>query len=107
MGGIPNYSYLWSTFDTTKVIDSVSKGWYYVSITDSENCFVSDSIFIDHPDTLQFDIISKKPETCMGVSYDGEIHLEIIGRYSSIQSHLEFLFRIFWKFRWWVWRYYF
>tara|TARA_B100000683_G_scaffold241716_1_gene249965 strand:- start:1845 stop:7139 length:5295 start_codon:yes stop_codon:yes gene_type:complete len=79
IGGVPGYSYLWSTFDTTKVIDSVSKGWYYVSITDSVNCFVSDSIFIDHPDTLQFDIISKKPETCMGVSYDGEIHLEIIG----------------------------
>ena len=56
----------------------MSKGWYYVSITDSGNCFVSDSIFIDHPDTLQFDIISKKPETCMGVSYDGEIHLEIM-----------------------------
>ena len=47
------------------------------------NCFVSDSIFIDHPDTLQFDILSKKPETCMGVSYDGEIHLEIIA-YSSL-----------------------
>ena len=35
IGGVPVYSYLWSTFDTTKVIDSVSKGWYYVSITDS------------------------------------------------------------------------
>ena len=25
IGGVPAYSYLWSTFDTTKVIDSVSK----------------------------------------------------------------------------------
>ena len=40
---------------------------------------MSDSVFVDHPDTLQFDIVAKKPETCMGSSYDGEIFLEIIG----------------------------
>ena len=79
VGGVPAYSYLWSTSDTTKFIDSVIRGWYYVNVTDSANCFVLDSIFIDHPDTLQFDILSKKPETCMGVSFDGEIYLEIIG----------------------------
>ena len=60
IGGVPAYSYLWSNSDTTKVIDSVSNGWYYVNITDSANCFVLDSIFIDHPDTLQFDILRKK-----------------------------------------------
>ena len=65
-GGIPNYTYLWSNFDSTKVIDSIDKGWYSVTITDSKYCTVSDSVFVDHPDTLQFDILGKKPETCMG-----------------------------------------
>ena len=79
LGGIPNYTYSWSNFDSTKVIDSIDKGWYSVTITDSAHCTVSDSVFVDHPDTLQFDILGKKPETCMGSSYDGEIFLEIIG----------------------------
>jgi len=79
LGGIPNYTYLWSNFDSTKVIDNIDKGWYSVTITDSALCSVSDSVFIDHPDTLQFDIVGKKPETCMGSSYDGEIFLEITG----------------------------
>ena len=58
-GGIPNYTYLWSNFDSTKVIDALI-GWYSVTITDSY-CTVSDSVFVDHPDTLQFDILGKKP----------------------------------------------
>ena len=78
-GGVPNYSYLWSTSDSTKVIDSLSSDWYYIVVSDSVSCSTADSIFIEHPDTLQFDILAKKSETCMGVSGDGEIYLEIIG----------------------------
>ena len=80
-GGSVSYNYLWSTNDTTQRIDSLNHGEYFISITDSLGCFIYDSIFLSQPDTLQFKIIEngKKPETCMGVTSDGEIYLEITG----------------------------
>ena len=45
-GGTEPYSYLWSTGDTTSTISGLSPGRYYISITDSENCLVIDSIYI-------------------------------------------------------------
>jgi len=80
-GGIQNYTYLWSDSSITKINDSLGKGQYFVTITDSVGCVVFDSVFISQPDTLQFKILEfgKKPETCMGVTNDGEIYLEITG----------------------------
>lgn len=36
--GTPPYTYLWSTGETTPVIDSLSGGYYYVDVTDSNGC---------------------------------------------------------------------
>ncbi|WP_170110237.1 T9SS type A sorting domain-containing protein [Flavilitoribacter nigricans] len=37
-GGQPGYSYLWSTGDTTAVIEDLSTGTYSLTVTDSEGC---------------------------------------------------------------------
>ena len=78
-GGLGDYNYFWSNSDTTNIIDSLSKDEYFITITDSVGCIAFDSIYVDHPDTLQFNIVGKKDETCMGVTKDGEIYLDIIG----------------------------
>jgi hypothetical protein len=41
--------------------NGITAGWYYVSITDSEGCSVSDSAFIDEPGLLAIDLIATDP----------------------------------------------
>jgi len=45
-GGIPPYKYKWSTGDSIKIIDKLSQGMYFVTITDSLYCTTIDSIFV-------------------------------------------------------------
>ena len=80
-GGVGSYEYAWSNNDILSFTDSLAKGEYFVSVIDSVGCIALDSVFISHPDTLIFKILEngKKPETCMGVTNDGEIYLEITG----------------------------
>ncbi|MEE2954228.1 MAG: gliding motility-associated C-terminal domain-containing protein [Bacteroidota bacterium] len=80
-GGVGNLSYLWSNSQNTQIIDSLSRGLYILTVNDSVGCYMRDSVFIEHPDTLLFKIRQngKISETCLGVSYDGQILLEISG----------------------------
>lgn len=80
-GGRGTYSYYWTNTSTTQTIDSLNSGFHTVSITDSVSCIAIDSVNIIQPDELVFRIIEsgKIPESCMGVTYDGEIILEITG----------------------------
>lgn len=80
-GGVGGYSYFWSDSSTTQSIDSLSPGNYIVTVQDSAFCYAVDSAFLIQPDTLLFKILEngKIPESCLGVSYDGEIYLEITG----------------------------
>ena len=59
-GGTPDYSYLWSTGDTTLVIDSLTTGNYSVEILDALGCYFSMDIFLEEPPELQisFDVDS-------------------------------------------------
>ena len=80
-GGLGTYSYLWENLETTQTIDSLSSGSYGLVVTDSLACFALDTIVIIQPNNLVFKIIEtgKIPETCMGITYDGQISLEITG----------------------------
>lgn len=40
--GVAPYTYVWSTGETTQDIDSLSGGWYYVTVTDANNCTVTE-----------------------------------------------------------------
>jgi len=46
-GGTPPYSYLWSTMDTTAVIDSLTSGSYFLTITDANGCRFLDTAIIN------------------------------------------------------------
>ena len=80
-GGLGAYSYLWNNGDINQVTDSLSINTYTVIVSDTAACFALGSVTNYQPDTLLFKIIEsgKIPETCMGVSYDGQIFLEITG----------------------------
>jgi gliding motility-associated-like protein len=80
-GGLGTYSYSWSNGDNTQTTDSLSPNSYNVIVTDSAACFALDSVVTIQPTTLIFKIIEtgKIPETCMGITYDGQIFLEITG----------------------------
>ncbi len=80
-GGIGAYSYLWSNGDDTQTADSLSPNNYTVIVVDSVGCTAMASSQTTQPDTLLFKIIEsgKIPETCMGVTYDGQIFLEVTG----------------------------
>lgn len=43
-GGTSPYSYLWSTNNTTGTISGLLDGTYSVTVTDSNGCFISDSV---------------------------------------------------------------
>ena len=48
-GGTSPYIYLWSNGDTTQSIQNLGAGQYIVSVTDSNNCSISDTILLTDP----------------------------------------------------------
>lgn len=76
-GGIPPYSYSWSNGDTTQNITVVPAGTYTITVTDSNDCSVTDSVTITEPSTLSFIPVITEP-TCKGLC-DGSIILNVSG----------------------------
>lgn len=48
-GGTPPYQYLWNTSpeQLDSVVQNLTSGWYTITITDSNNCSLTDSVFVD------------------------------------------------------------
>jgi len=55
-GGTGVYDYLWSTGDTTSMISSLSAGVYDVTVTDTNNCLLSEQFTITEPSQLQVSV---------------------------------------------------
>lgn len=51
-GGVAPYSYLWSNGTTSSYDSSLVAGTYTISITDSNNCLVMDSVVLSEPSGL-------------------------------------------------------
>jgi len=51
-GGTGNYSYIWSTGDSTKIINGVEGGNYSVEVFDNDGCAVNQDITLKAPDSL-------------------------------------------------------
>jgi gliding motility-associated-like protein len=51
-GGVPSYNYIWSTNEFTDSISALSPGLYNLSITDANNCLISDTIRVTEPDEI-------------------------------------------------------
>ena len=66
-GGVPlnmsalDYNFIWSTNEFTDSISNLSPGSYGLTITDSNNCQISDNIFIDEPAEIISNFIVRHP----------------------------------------------
>lgn len=49
-GGTPPYAYLWSNGETATFAQNLPAGMHYLSLTDSNNCLLIDSVLVDQPD---------------------------------------------------------
>ncbi|MBI4649578.1 MAG: SprB repeat-containing protein, partial [Bacteroidia bacterium] len=79
-GGTQPYTFLWSNSDTTYVsedLDSLTADIYYITITDDNDCSLSDSIEITEPVALST-LFSDTMVSCNGGN-DGVINLEVNG----------------------------
>ncbi len=70
VGGVPPYTYLWSTGATTDAISGLSMGYYTVTITDADGCKNTAAVYI--PQTITIDVpVTPTPATC--VASDGAV----------------------------------
>ena len=76
-GGTSPYHYKWSTGDTTAQITNLKAAWYYVTVSDKNNCSSIDSIKVNQPDSLYFSVISATTVACGNC--DGEIRIKAKG----------------------------
>ncbi len=82
-GGVPPYSYSWSTGATTQDISNLTAAVYTVLITDSINCFKSYSDTLLQPDTISANLTGQVYVggfniTCNGAS-DGAVSASYTG----------------------------
>jgi len=77
VGGVPPYSYAWSTGETTKDIKVSATGTYEVMVTDVNNCSATASIEVSDLTTFDLSVQTTTP-TCAG-NADGVIDLSIDG----------------------------
>jgi hypothetical protein len=60
--GTPPYSYQWSNFTTTSSNTTACVGMNYVTITDNNACWITDSVLVT--DTVQFEILGYEIGKC-------------------------------------------
>jgi hypothetical protein len=58
-GGTPAYRYLWNNLATTQQVTGLTKGKYVVTVTDSKNCRLADSIQLLSVAVQDFPIVEK------------------------------------------------
>ena len=76
-GGTMPYNYYWSTGDSTQNLQNVSAGQYILSVIDSNNCILYDTINLQQPDPISV-IESINQVSCYGLS-DGELSVFVSG----------------------------
>ncbi|GIV33429.1 MAG: hypothetical protein KatS3mg031_0964 [Chitinophagales bacterium] len=69
-GGVPSYSYQWSNGDDTPTADSLAAGYVTITVTDQNNCQVTDSIEVLEPPVLSV-ALSRVNISCFGET-DGQ-----------------------------------
>ena len=78
-GGSPPYSFQWNTGDFNDDIFHLSKGFYSVTVTDSESCKTQmDSIEVQSPAPFRLNLIERNPVNCKN-SNNGSITVQASG----------------------------
>lgn len=83
-GGTAPFALLWDNGLEGTSNPTLSAGWHYVSITDANNCFYLDSVFIGAPLPLGLAQVDIAPVSCFGGS-DGALTISIAGGTSPYQ----------------------
>lgn len=78
INGVSPYSYQWGNGQNSETIDSLSSQLYHITVTDATGCILEDSIFLDQPDSLSFEIEEKVNLLCNGDD-NGLIDLNPLG----------------------------
>lgn len=82
-GGTPPYRFVWSTGDSSAQISNLSLGTYTVTVRDTMNCKISDSIKIFGPSQIELSATSVTNLSCFNRN-DGTIEVEASGGIGSI-----------------------
>ena len=77
-GGTPSYSYLWSNGDTTANITNLAPGSYTVTVTDNNECTVSQTVVVNSFNCAITANISSANVSCSG-SADGQATVTLNG----------------------------
>jgi len=67
-GGSGNYSYLWDNGESNSAAVLLSPGNHFVTVTDDSNTSITESIFIESPDPIVFNLISQSDAVCNGTN---------------------------------------
>ncbi len=67
-GGLPGYSYLWTSGSTTSTATGLSAGSYTITITDTIGCTKTSTVNISEPQLLTVDITGSSNVSCYGGS---------------------------------------
>ncbi|MCB0689531.1 MAG: SprB repeat-containing protein, partial [Saprospiraceae bacterium] len=87
-GGVPNYSFQWSTGNHTNHLTNLNPGQYSLTVTDQNGCEIRDTVDLSGPALLEVHLHANEP-ICPGTQ-DGEIILDIdggTGRYRIEWDH--------------------
>ena len=76
--GLPPYSYLWNTLDTTEDLNGIPPGLYSVEVTDSAGCDAHLDVTVGQVPQLFIDLEGIESISCNGAS-DGAIHIDVSG----------------------------
>lgn len=77
-GGTPAYTYLWSNGATTEDISNLTAGTYDVTVTDANNCTVTDTYTVTEPAELLIATNTAIDPTCNGFA-DGSASVAVTG----------------------------
>lgn len=86
-GGIPNYTFEWSTGADSANLSDLATGKYFVTLTDGQDCISFDSVSVTQPVGLSIDPIATDP-SCVG-DRDGRLEVEVTGGAMPYQFSLD------------------
>ncbi|HPS71397.1 MAG TPA: gliding motility-associated C-terminal domain-containing protein [Bacteroidales bacterium] len=75
-GGVPPYTYLWNTGANSNIINDITAGIFFVTVTDSHSCTIQDTITITQPSIISLTSNIETP-TCQNDT--GSIQITAVG----------------------------
>ncbi|MEZ4824682.1 MAG: gliding motility-associated C-terminal domain-containing protein [Bacteroidia bacterium] len=63
-GGLPPYIYTWSNGGDNQAIYDLAAGEYVVTVTDTNNCIIKDTVTISQPDPIEIEIVDIEDAFC-------------------------------------------